>query len=524
MSQSQDIEAVTTAISTEGQPDNKTRRYDRQLRLWAATGQSALESSRILVISASATATSILKNLVLPGIGHFTILDHELVSPEDAGNNFFFEGYKSIGKSRAEEAVRLLGELNDGVEGKADTRNVEDLLNTDQQYFAQFTLIIVHNLRPSLLQKLADFLWSDSSYPPLIAVRSAGFLAQFFIQFHEHTIIESHSEMAPSLRIDKPFPSLLEHALSLDFDNMDPTEHAHIPYVVILVRAIEDWKKSHGGQPPKTYAEKKEFKKGLLSMKKKVDEENFDEAEAQAYRAWTETGVPSEISSLFQDPSLSSLSPSSPEFFHLLAALHKFTLRPPHTLPLTSTLPDMRSDTKNYIHLQTLYKKQAEEEKAIFKDLVKAGGVEIDDELIDLFVKNAHGLLVLRGKQIWAFDSDRAGLANALATSPRETSTHLAMSALTAFTSKNPTSTPTAEDLRSIVEDTVGPDAELPSHIDDAVGEIARAPTADLPNVAAFLGGMVAQEAIKMITKQYVPQRGYTVVDMVEMWTGAVGA
>ena len=54
-------------------------------------------------------------------MGHFTILDPENVTPEDAGNNFFLEGLKSVGKSRAEEAVRLLGELNDGVEGKANT-------------------------------------------------------------------------------------------------------------------------------------------------------------------------------------------------------------------------------------------------------------------------------------------------------------------------------------------------------------------------------------------------------------------
>jgi NEDD8-activating enzyme E1 regulatory subunit len=50
----------------------------------------------------------------------------------------------------------------------------------------------------------------------------------------------------------------------------------------------------------------------------------------------------------------------------------------------------------------------------------------------------------------------------------------------------------------------------------------ARAPTADLPNVAAFLGGLVAQEAIKMITKQYVPVNGYCVVDLIDTWTGVV--
>ena len=89
--------------------------------MWAASGQNALEASRILVIGGGATSTSILKNLVLPGIGHFTILDNSTVTPQDAGNNFFLEGNTSIGKSRAQEAVRLLLELNDSVDGVADT-------------------------------------------------------------------------------------------------------------------------------------------------------------------------------------------------------------------------------------------------------------------------------------------------------------------------------------------------------------------------------------------------------------------
>ena len=49
-----------------------------------------------------------------------------------------------------------------------------------------------------------------------------------------------------------------------------------------------------------------------------------------------------------------------------------------------------------------------------------------------------------------------------------------------------------------------------------------RAPDADLPNTAAFLGGLVAQESIKMITRQYIPVLGYCVVDLVDSWTGVV--
>lgn len=156
-------------------------------RLWAASGQAALENARLLVISGSATSTSILKNLVLPGVGHFTILDAAEVTPEDAGNNFFLEGPSSIGKSRAEEAVRLLAELNDGVDGKADKRTIDDILDNDRDYLTSFSVVIAHNLPTNSLQRLSELLWSDSSYPILVVVNSAGFVTEFGIQFHEHT-------------------------------------------------------------------------------------------------------------------------------------------------------------------------------------------------------------------------------------------------------------------------------------------------------------------------------------------------
>lgn len=49
-------------------------KYDRQLRLWGREGQRRLGSARLLVLGSSATATETLKNLVLPGVGSFTIV------------------------------------------------------------------------------------------------------------------------------------------------------------------------------------------------------------------------------------------------------------------------------------------------------------------------------------------------------------------------------------------------------------------------------------------------------------------
>lgn len=142
-------------------------------------------------------------------------------------------------------------------------------------------------------------------------------------------------------------------------------------------------------------------------MKIKPDEENFDEAESQAYRSWTETKVPYDIISLFRDPALSSVTPKSPPFYHLVSALQKFTLEPPHTLPLSGALPDMKANTTSYIHLQTLYKARAEEEKALFKSFL---AVPIEDSVVDTFVKNTHALKVLRGKKWGALDGDPQSL------------------------------------------------------------------------------------------------------------------
>lgn len=88
--------------------------------LWGAGGQEALEETHILLINNGPGVATVetLKNLVLPGIGHFTILDSALVSEADLGVNFFLED-ESLGKFRADETVRLLMELNPDVTGHA---------------------------------------------------------------------------------------------------------------------------------------------------------------------------------------------------------------------------------------------------------------------------------------------------------------------------------------------------------------------------------------------------------------------
>ena len=118
---------VTTTPPPLQAPTAKEKKYDRQLRLWAASGQRALEESHILLLIAdrdgagsgsSVAGVETLKNLVLPGIGSFTIADSAKVTEADLGVNFFLEA-ESLGRSRADECRRLLEELNPDVSGHA---------------------------------------------------------------------------------------------------------------------------------------------------------------------------------------------------------------------------------------------------------------------------------------------------------------------------------------------------------------------------------------------------------------------
>lgn len=99
-------------------PTAKEKKYDRQLRLWAASGQEALENAHVLLLNSGpgVVGVEILKNLILPGVGSFTIVDEADVAEEDLGINFFLTD-DSLGRSRAGETCKYLMELNADVKG-----------------------------------------------------------------------------------------------------------------------------------------------------------------------------------------------------------------------------------------------------------------------------------------------------------------------------------------------------------------------------------------------------------------------
>eukprot|EP00352_Strombidinopsis_acuminata_P006321 CAMPEP_0176355758 /NCGR_PEP_ID=MMETSP0126-20121128/13526_1 /TAXON_ID=141414 ORGANISM="Strombidinopsis acuminatum, Strain SPMC142" /NCGR_SAMPLE_ID=MMETSP0126 /ASSEMBLY_ACC=CAM_ASM_000229 /LENGTH=96 /DNA_ID=CAMNT_0017708551 /DNA_START=34 /DNA_END=324 /DNA_ORIENTATION=- len=89
-------------------------KYDRQLRLWGGHGQKLLAEAHVLLLGASSACTETMKNLVLPAVGNFMIVDDALVTERDLGNNFFVTK-DSVGKSKAETVAELMREMNPDV-------------------------------------------------------------------------------------------------------------------------------------------------------------------------------------------------------------------------------------------------------------------------------------------------------------------------------------------------------------------------------------------------------------------------
>jgi len=112
----------------------------------------------------------------------------------------------------------------------------------------------------------------------------------------------------------------------------------------------------------------------------------------------------------------------------------------------------------------------------------------------------------------------------AIETSSKQVAIHLALSAYALLSKKQQPHFPlalTVESLTAEAQSLLPPSTTLPEEFEYAVGEVyvyliiydslfdpvtermtfsVRAPNADLPNTAAFLGGLVAQETIKMIS------------------------
>ncbi|KAG5953046.1 hypothetical protein E4U53_007088 [Claviceps sorghi] len=515
---------------TDGQlgPSEKERRYDRQLRLWAATGQSALESANVLLVNGGGGSMGIeaLKNLVLPGIGSFTIADDAVVQDADLGVNFFLDE-ACLGKSRALCCRDNLVELNPAVNGDWFPKEYDDLDLEKLVSSAKPFTIILYTL--PLATKHITFLESYSRQHniPIFSATTSGFYAYFSLRLHSFfPIVETHPDDASTadLRLLNPWPELSEFAsrMAKDIENQDDHDHSHLPLVVILLHFLEKWRLTHGGDVPKTYSEKTAFR-ALVAQESRTNnseggEENFDEAVSAVMKHINHSSLPESLRHVFEDED--HLKEHAFEDFWIISKAVQRFYQKHKELPLPGGLPDMKALSKVYIELQSIYRSKSKRDVDEVLNFVRTvpGGSRITRDEVELFCKNARFVKLLQGphNEPSTHEVVEKELVNDGMTAMA--GTELPLSLIPIFLVLQTSALAPEASTEEIIELITKFAPELRGHqgLLQVAQEVSRSDHGELHNIAAVVGGMIAQEMIKVITRQYIPIENICIFDGIE--------
>eukprot|EP00980_Cylindrotheca_fusiformis_P000374 scaffold91_cov127-Cylindrotheca_fusiformis.AAC.34 len=496
-------------------------KYDRQLRLWGSKGQRALGDTCVVLVGATAAGTETLKNLALPGIGSYCVVDDAVVSKHDEASNFFLSSNGEGPRSRAEIACQYLQELNPDVEGAYQVAprlaGIEEWKTVlfGKTSGRQKLLVIASDLNPQELESLSRAC--ESLKLALVVVHSYGLIGCVRLQLPGKVPLldPKPTNAPPDLRLKTSFPALDQFVDSIHLETMEDHQHGHVPYPIILKKAVQAWLSNHGDKLPISFSEKQDFKQTIKTMSRDYSKElNFQEAVDQSYLAYTEREVflPED-----EDPAstISVLSRGLKEF------MGKNGGRP----PLNGAIPDMTASTDYYVALQQIYKTQAEQD---FREMKALCGTEVSDDTLASFCSNVFAVdqittrsLVEEFHEVPTEELVEDWKMNLM--DPYEVPVHtpilwyLAIRACQVFFSKNhryPGMKNDWESDVSLLQDSYGKvalhyqlqDEQLVKNSSLPVcQEMTRYANAEVHTTASVVGGVASQEAVKIITGQYTP-------------------
>ena len=423
-----------------------------------------------------------------------------------------------------------------------------------------------------MLEKISHH--TDKSSIPLFYIHCQGFFSHFSVQLPaQFPIVDTHPDPASTqdLRLFNPWPELLEflEKKTGDLDSLSDHDHGHVPYLLILLHFLNIWKTSHDGQHPANYSEKKEFKtlleSGARTNNSEGGEENFDEAAAAVLKSLNPPSISSGLREVFEADDCQKLTSTSASFWIIANAIQKFHASHNGLIPLPGALPDMKAQSSDYIQLQNIYKAKARSDLAEVTRTIRHLEQEIDRKPliepaeIEAFCKGAQFVKLIHGRPIrvakCTAEIDWSDRAKALSQELQDPDSLLpiyfaflaldryqddinriqklrtpvdnqpfdpitAGRAVSGAVPPLPTFVESAYFFTPAVDPVHDPKPwprfdtpEARTAFDNVVNELDRADRGELHNVAALTGGMVAQEVIKVITKQYVPVDNCCVFD-----------
>lgn len=480
------------------------------------------------------------------------------VTDDDLGNSFMVSA-ADVGRPRAAAVCDALAALGGGggVAASYVDAAPRALLASDPALLPRFALAIAADL-PFDDAAAVDAACRRAGVPLVVAV-GAGLAGAVRACVAEHCVVEARPDDAPKdLRLATPWPELAAMAAAADVaGECGAAAHARVPAALLACRAAAAASAAKGGAPL-TYADRLPLLALLDSWRRidpdtgvPADEPNFDEAATLARLALAPPETPRAVAEALADPRADVPGAGDADFWFLVAGLNRFLASSPDArLPLDGDLPDMSTTTEAFVALQRCYRARADADasavgEGVAAALAAAGRdpASIDAAAVKTFCKNARHLRVVRTKpladalrtcgprlrDLMAAESEPGGPGAAAATLvlliaadratrdgggagvgarvPPGAADDADGAALEADAA-----TLKAAAAAFLADAGAGPGAVagLP---DDAVVDAVRAGGGWLHPVAAVLGGVAAQEGIKLVTRTHVPAAGTVVYE-----------
>ncbi|KAF8822975.1 ThiF family protein [Cardiosporidium cionae] len=590
-------------------------KYDRQMRLWGDHGQNRLNESSICILGASAVATESVKNLILPGIKQFTLIEDKVVTKGDIGQNYFLS-VEDEGNQRATAVLPKLLELNPAVEGTALVMNPCDLIElvynnyffpdgsyrscfsedgatkiTEVQtkyqkldpsatqctqhtsFFEGFSLLICTQLPLKFQMRLGKI--AALLHVPLISLNSLGMFASLRIFAKEHVIIQHENRNitnAMDLRLNGPFDELESFVDNFCLDELDDVHRAHVPFLILLKKTMQKWRHLSATDFPKTTEEKDLFKTLLLAYCRSSSDANASEALKHVHLVFERHEIPLCVQNILEEaldrcrggiPSFddsqstvsraqkrnncmkterSSIELSENEKFWWLARAVAAFVDANKVLPLKGDLPDMTSDTSTYMEIQSIYRKRAMDDILAVKtslciDLNHANGKptsnmpHISDDYISFFCRNARQIKIIKYRELVEEYNSQTIQRDAYISEMKDHESllpwYIIAWAADRF-NENFQRYPGCDQVR-LNDDVEKLQEEVRLllqylHFDDLftveskiIKQFAYFGGCEMHTTSAFIGGIAAQEAIKLLSNQFLP------LNNTYLWNAIVG-
>ena len=355
-------------------------KYDRQTRLWGE-GQILICQAKLLCLNSDSCTSEILKNLILSGVGEVTIVDDSKITSEDLKDNFFVDA-DDIGKLRGEIILKNLLELNPDVKGNFINKNSKEYINDEKNDFKSYTILIATNLLAEENNKLYSIAKKNNLR--LVIVKNNGLFSyiRLYENYHGNMSLRLLERPVSDYRLFCPWKELQDFANSFNLEKMDLIDHKNVPYFVILLQALEKFRKNKNNPNdfPKNKEEEKEFIDIISSFMLKTGEigenENIEEAlknKSFCNKKNFEVSQLEEILKFIEKTPHKELFEKSNNimklFFIYFISFKKFYDKNKN-YPLCGNIPDMISNTNNFIALKKIYNTKAKNDHQEMRDLI----------------------------------------------------------------------------------------------------------------------------------------------------------